>query len=122
MSVLRVLGVFGDASNGLFVSRVMLAQRLRRAQRKNKLPSTDIEVLLSPLLRVQGVRRVQARSVKLFVVFKHAPNRLFVSGVILISPLLPFGLSSPVSERASLLLKCGTYFPPFEKSLCLALT
>ena len=80
MSVLRVLGVSGDASNGLFVSRVMLAQRLRRAQRKNKLPSTDIEVLLSPLLRVQGVRRVQARSVKLFVVFKDALNKLFVRG------------------------------------------
>ena len=44
MSVLRVLGVSGDTLNKLFVSRVMLAQRLRRAQRKNKLPSTDIEV------------------------------------------------------------------------------
>ncbi len=68
------------------------------------------------------------RSIELYVVFKHASNELFVSRVILISPSnpgtpqnacilrgAPFGLSSPVSERASLLLKCGTFFPPFEK-------
>ena len=58
---------------------------------------------------------------KPFVVLKHAPNRLFVSGVILISPSnpgtpqnacilwgAPFGLSSPVLETdyRPLTLKC----------------
>ena len=47
---------------------------------RDGLPSSDMGVLLSPLLRVQGVRRVQARSVKLFVVFKDASNKLFVRG------------------------------------------
>ena len=55
--------------------------------------------------------RAQRHSLKLFVVFKYATNRLFVSRVILISPSnpgtpqnacilrgAPFGLSSPVFE------------------------
>ena len=64
-------------------------------------------------------------SVKVLVVFKHArsicsacSNTLYQAsrlGGELEFPLLPFGLSSPVSERASLLLKCGTNFPPLEK-------
>ena len=58
-------------------------------------------VLFSPLLRVQGVRRVQARSVKLFVVFEHAPNMLFVSEVILISPSFPPGFPPPCPIRVS---------------------
>ena len=33
-----------------------------------------------------------------FVVLRHATNRLFVSGGELEFPLLPFGLSSPVSD------------------------
>ena len=48
---------------------------------RNKLPSSDMGVR-DPLLRVQRVRRAQRHSLKLFVVFKYAPNRLFVSGVL----------------------------------------
>ena len=62
-----------------------------------------------------SARRARGRSIKLFVVFKYATNRLFVSRGELDIPLLPFGLSSPVSEKASLLLKCGTCFPPLKK-------
>ena len=36
---------------------------------------------------------------EVFVALRHAHNKLLVSGVILISPLLPSGLSSPVSEK-----------------------
>ena len=68
-------------------------------------------IAVSSTCGLTGLRRIQARSLK-----------LLVSRGELDIPLLPFGLSSPVSERASLLLKCGTYFPPSEKSLCLALT
>ena len=67
----------------------------------NKLPSSDMEVLLSPLLRVQGFRRVQARYIKLFVVFKDASNKLFVSGVILISPSFPSGFPPPCPKKCS---------------------
>ena len=56
-----------------------------------------------------------------FVVFRHALSSCSSEGYLEF-PLLPFGLSSPVSERASLLLKCGTTFSSLEKSLCLALT
>ena len=45
---------------------------------------------------------------------KHTLNKLFVSGVILISPSFPTGF--PPRVRTSIvLLKCGTNFPPFEK-------
>ena len=64
-------GVLGDASNRLFVSGLL----------------------------ARGVRRAQTHPVKLFVVFRHAPNRLFVSRLMCWLPLLPFGLSSPVSEK-----------------------
>ena len=66
--------------------------------------------------------RIKQHSLGVCGVFRRASNKLFVSGAMCWLPLLPFGLSSPVSERASLLLKCGTNFPFFEKSLCLALT
>ena len=125
--------------------------------------------LFSPLLRVQRLRRAQRHSLKLFVVFKYATNRLFVSRVSQNSPLQPgdptkcmhfagspiraflprdvtararlrggvnfaaylsHGCSFPPSEytfggdplEGIVLLKCGTYLPPLEKSLCLALT
>ena len=68
-------------------------------------------IAVSSTCGLTGLRRIQARSLK-----------LLVSRGELDIPLLPFGLSSPVSEKASLLLKCGICFPPFEKSLSLALT
>ena len=39
--------------------------------------------------------RAQKHSIKLFVVFKYATNKLFVSGVILISPSFPSGFPPP---------------------------
>ena len=51
------------------------------SKKENKLPSSDMGVLFNPLLRVQRLRRAQRHSLKLFVVFKYAPNRLFVSRV-----------------------------------------
>ena len=39
-----------------------------------------------------------ARLIKLFTVLKDASNKLFVSRVMCWLPLLPFGLSSPVSD------------------------
>ena len=68
-------------------------------------------IAVSSTWGLTGLRRIQARSLK-----------LLVSRGELDIPLLPFGLSSPVSEKASLLLKCGICFPSFEKSLSLALT
>ena len=80
------------------------------------LPSSDMEVRLSPLLRVQRLRRTQRHSLYLFVVSKHAPNRLFVSRVLARSerraqrrtldmgvrdPLLPSGTPPPLGIEFS---------------------
>ena len=89
----------------------------------NGLPSSDMGMLLSPLLRVQRLRRVQARSIRLFVVLGDAPNKLYVSRGVRIPPSnpgtpqhacilrgAPFGLSSPVSYLGAVLASCGTDF------------
>ena len=60
---------------GVLFAPFLRVQGVRRVQARSvKL----FVVFKAPFLRVQGVRRVQARSVKLFVVFKDASNKLFV--------------------------------------------
>ena len=91
--------MFGDASNKLFVSGGTRSKGNDVLGEINKLPSSDMGVLFSPLLRVQWLRRVQARSIRLFIVFKHASNRLLVSGVSKNSPSFPSGFPPPCPIR-----------------------
>ena len=78
-------------------------------------PAPPCGVFSCPLPRCGGL-------IKLLVVFKLAPNKLFVSGVSRNPPPPSLRVFLPRVRKSIVLLKCGTNFLPLEKSLCLALT
>ena len=88
--------MLGDVVNRLFVRGGGSLKGCGVLKGINMLPSSDMGVT-DPLLRVQRLRRAQRRSIKPFVLLRHALSS-FSSRGELDFPLLPFGLSSPVFE------------------------